>query len=52
VKSEFINFDVAAFAGESVWIGGKAIDATAVSELKDIGRCPNTPPRLSNNYKT
>ena len=37
VKGEFVEFDVAAFAGECVWIGGEAMNAAAVSELEDVG---------------
>src|ERR1051326_8550768 len=37
VTGEFVEFDVAAFAGECVWIGGEAMNAAAVSELEDVG---------------
>ena len=37
VECELIDFDVAAFAGESVWVGGEAVDAAAIGELEDVG---------------
>jgi hypothetical protein len=35
VEGELVNFNVTAFAGESVWIGREAINAAAVGELED-----------------
>src|SRR5580765_1616645 len=37
VESEFVDGDVAAFAGEGVGFGGKGINAAAVGELERIG---------------
>ena len=37
VEGELVDFDMAAFAGEGVGVGGEAMDAAAVGELKDMG---------------
>src|SRR5438046_1429209 len=37
VEGEFVEFDMAALASEGVRIGGKAVDAAAIDELKDVG---------------
>src|SRR5262249_16872689 len=37
VQGELVQGDVAAFAGEGVWVGGEGIDAAAVGELEDVG---------------
>ena len=36
VQGEFVEGDMAAFAGQRIWIGGKGIDAAAVGELDDV----------------
>jgi len=33
VKGEFVDFHMATFSRESVWVGGEAVDATAIREL-------------------
>ena len=37
VQSELVEFDVAAFAGECVWIGGERIDAAGIGEMEGVG---------------
>ena len=37
MESEFVELDVAAFAGKGVWVGGEAIDAATGGELEDVG---------------
>ncbi len=37
VKRKLVHFDVAAFAGEGVGVGGEAVDAAAIGELEDVG---------------
>src|SRR6266850_6139250 len=38
MQSELVQLDVAALAGESVWVGGKAIDSAFVCELEHMSR--------------
>jgi hypothetical protein len=38
VKRELIDFDMAAFSGERVWVRREAVDSAAVGELEDVGR--------------
>src|SRR5437870_12246943 len=38
VEGKFIEFDVTAFAGEGVWVGGDGIDAAARGEFEDVSR--------------
>jgi hypothetical protein len=37
MEGEFVDFDVAAFAGQGVGVGGEGVDATAIGELEDVG---------------
>jgi hypothetical protein len=37
VQGEFVEFNVAAFAGEGIGVGREAVDAAAVGEFEDVG---------------
>ena len=37
VEGELVNFDMTAFAGKSIGVGGKAVNAPAIGELEDVG---------------
>lgn len=38
MESELVNFDMAAFAGESVGVAGEAINAAAIGKFEDVCR--------------